>query len=96
MIAYLNSTPDLCSFNDSVRPDMDEVRYPDWVECELPSSPSASLQRRGWVATCPLYILPGGLMILLSPIEQYLPMEITTCCPAVDRLRSPLSTAPGH
>lgn len=35
-------------------------------------------------------------MILLSPIEQYLPMEITTCCPAVDRRRSPLSITPDY
>ena len=29
--------------------------------------------------TYPLYIFPGGLTIDPSPIEQYLPMDITTC-----------------
>jgi hypothetical protein len=33
-------------------------------------------------------------MIAPSPIEQYLPIEITTCWPAVDLLKSPLSIAP--
>ena len=29
-----------------------------------------------------------------SPMLQYRPMDITTCCPAVDRRRSPRSMAP--
>ena len=35
MVAYLYPIPDLGSLDNSVRPYMDEIRYSNWVECEL-------------------------------------------------------------
>jgi hypothetical protein len=48
------------------------------------------------MSTYPLYIFPGGLSTVPSPILQYRPMEMTTCCPAVERLRSPRRIAPAN
>ena len=45
--------------------------------------------------TYPFEIFPGGRMMAFSPTEQYRPIVMTTCCPAVERRRSPRSMAPG-
>lgn len=35
IITYFNSTPNLGSFNYTILADMYEIRYPDWIVCEL-------------------------------------------------------------
>jgi hypothetical protein len=80
VVPYFNPTPHLSSFYNRPLTNMDKIRYSDWVECELAvcvlASSSCTLHL---LQTYPLYIFPGGLMIDPSPMEQYLPIEMTTC-----------------